>query len=64
MSTATTILIAVGAILLALLLAFVPLRLMMYAIGKSVTTAVKEFIERQRERRSSSREGTDRRKVP
>ncbi len=64
MSTVTTILIAVGALFLALLLAFVPLRLMMYAIGKGVTTAVKEFIERRRERRSTSREGTDRRKAP
>jgi len=50
------------ALLLALALAFVPMRLMMYAIAKGTATRVREFIKRQTERRASPRETDDRRR--
>ncbi len=57
----TTIIIAVVAVLAALLLAFVPLRLLMDFMAKSVIGPVKAFMERQRERRAAPRETPDRR---
>jgi hypothetical protein len=57
----TTILIAIAAILLALLLAFVPLKLVVAFVGKNVVEPVRAFIERQRDRRTISRETPDRR---
>lgn len=64
-SVTSMLLIAVFGILalvLALALAFVPLRLMMYAIAKGTAARVREFIKRQTERRTAPRESTDRRK--
>ncbi|MBK5259560.1 MAG: hypothetical protein JJE51_08200 [Thermoanaerobaculia bacterium] len=53
-----TLLAVAGAIVLGVALAYVPLRLIVGTIAKNV----KEFIERQRERRTASRETPDRRK--
>ena len=55
------VLFGVLALLLAIGLAFVPLRLMMYAIARGAATRVREFIQRNRERRNSPRDTPDRR---
>jgi predicted Holliday junction resolvase-like endonuclease len=59
MSTIVVLIIAVLAVILAIGLAYVPLRLLLAHIARNV----REFIERQRERRSVTRATTDRRKV-
>lgn len=57
-SVLLTLLAVAGAIILGVALAYVPLRLIVGTIAKNV----KEFIERQRERRSAPRDTADRRK--
>ncbi len=57
-SVLLTLLAVAGAIILGVALAYVPLRLIVGTIAKNV----KEFIERQRERRSAPRDTVDRRK--
>ena len=59
----TTLVIAIAAVLLALLLAFVPLRMVVAYVGKNVVEPVRAFIERQRDRRAIARETPDRRNV-
>jgi uncharacterized protein YqfA (UPF0365 family) len=60
-STLLIALFGILAVLLALALAFVPMRLMLYAIAKSAQTKVREFIQRQRDRRAVPRSTPDRR---
>lgn len=57
-TTLTTILIALVAVALALLLAYVPLRMLVGMMAKKIRV----FIERQRERRAVVRETPDRRR--
>ncbi|HXA19182.1 MAG TPA: hypothetical protein VN380_19485 [Thermoanaerobaculia bacterium] len=59
MSTIVILIIAALAVVLAIGLAYVPLRLLLAHIARNV----REFIERQRERRSVDRATGDRRKV-
>jgi hypothetical protein len=59
MSSLITLLIVAVAIGLALALAYLPMRLLIGQMAKNV----KQFIDRQRERRRASRETPDRRKV-
>jgi hypothetical protein len=59
MSTIVVLVIAALAIVLALGLAYLPLRLLMAHIARNV----REFIQRQRERRTAERPTPDRRKV-
>lgn len=61
MSTIAVTLIAVAAIFVAIALAFIPLKLVVAFIGRNIAGPIKRFIERQRERRASRREGVDRR---
>ncbi|MGZ7080940.1 MAG: hypothetical protein ACXVJT_16115 [Thermoanaerobaculia bacterium] len=58
MSSIATILIVATAIALGVALAYVPMRLLMTHMAKTV----QQFIERQRDRRRASRETPDRRK--
>jgi len=58
----TVALVALVAIVVAIALAFVPLKLMVDGIARNITEPIKRFIERQRERRQSSRDLPDRRK--
>ena len=58
MSTVVTILIVAAAILLALGLAYLPMRILVATMARNVS----QFIQRQRDRRRSSRETPDRRK--
>ena len=59
----TTLVIAMVAVLVALLLAFLPLRFLIDYIGRNVVGPVKAFMERQRERRVMPRETPDRRQL-
>ena len=59
MSTIVILAVVVLAVILAIGLAYVPLRLLLGHIARNV----REFIERQRERRSFDRATGDRRKV-
>jgi hypothetical protein len=59
MSAIVVLVIAALAVILALGLAYLPLRLLVGHIAKNV----REFIQRQRERRTAERATPDRRKV-
>ena len=59
MSTVVILVIAALAVILAVGLAYLPLRLLMEHIARNV----REFIQRQRERRTVDRVTPDRRKV-
>ncbi len=57
-SVVITLLVIAGAVALGIALAYLPMRLLLAHIARNIT----EFIQRQRDRRSSSRETPDRRK--
>jgi hypothetical protein len=59
-SIAITLIVIAAAVALGVALAYLPMRLLLSAIARNV----REFIERQRERRRIARETPDRRKVP
>jgi hypothetical protein len=59
MSSIVVLIIAALAVILAIGLAYLPLRLLLAHIGRNV----REFIERRRERRTVDRVTPDRRKV-
>jgi hypothetical protein len=59
MSTVVTLIVVAVAIVIALGLAYVPMRLLVGTIAKNV----RQFIERQRERRRVARGTPDRRKA-
>jgi len=61
MSLIIILIIAAAAILLALGLAYLPMRILMAQIAKNVTAPIRELIARQRDRRQADRSGTDRR---
>jgi hypothetical protein len=64
-STLLTILFAATALLVALALAFVPLRLLVFGMARSVRGTVREWVQRRRgDRRSAARETPERRKTP
>ena len=49
-------------LVLALALAYLPMRLLVGGIARRVAEPIREFIQRQRDRRARSRETPDRRK--
>lgn len=62
MTTLATVFAILAALGLGLLLAFIPMKVLMAAIARNVTEPIKQFIERQRERRKVSRDSPDRRR--
>lgn len=64
MTTLGTLLVIVVALALALALAFYPLRVIVDLLARNVAVPIREFIQRQRERRHAPRETPDRRQVP
>ena len=54
--------IAAAAILLALGLAYLPMRLLLASMAKRVAQPIRDFIQRQRDRRELERATPDRRK--
>jgi len=63
MSTLVILIIAAAAVLLALGLAYLPMRILLAQMAKSVAEPIREFIQRQRDRRAMARTTPDRRKV-
>ena len=63
MSLVVTIIVAVAALILALLFAYVPMRLLVAQMAKAVAAPIREFIQRQRDRRAMARGTPDRRKL-
>jgi hypothetical protein len=60
MTLVLTLFVVVAILALALTLAYLPMRLLLGQMARSVS----QFIQRQRERRQAGRETPDRRKVP
>jgi len=63
MSTIEILIIAAAAVLLALGLAYLPMRILLTQMAKRVAAPIRDFIQRQRDRRAMERETPDRRKV-
>ncbi|HLJ72979.1 MAG TPA: hypothetical protein VKU62_00240 [Thermoanaerobaculia bacterium] len=63
MSTIEILIIAVAAVLLALGLAYLPMRILLTQMAKRVAAPIRDFIQRQRDRRALERETPDRRKA-
>ena len=59
MSAVITLAVVAAAVVLAIALAYVPMRLLLSHMGK----AISQFIQRQRDRRTVARDTPDRRKV-
>ena len=55
--------IASAAVVLALGLAYLPMRLLLASMAKSVAQPIRDFMQRQRERRALDRATPDRRKT-
>jgi hypothetical protein len=63
MSTLVILIIVAAAVLLALGLAYLPMRILLAQMAKSVAEPIREFIQRQRDRRELARTTPDRRKA-
>lgn len=63
MSVVTTIIVAAAALVLALFFAYLPMRILLGQMAKAVAAPIREFIQRQRDRRAMARGTPDRRKV-
>jgi len=63
MSFVVTLTFAAAALVLALLFAYLPMRLLVAQMAKAVAAPIREFIQRQRDRRAMARGTPDRRKV-
>ena len=63
-SALVSLLFAAAALLFALALAFLPLRLLMFGMAKSVRGTLREWVQRRGERRTAPRGTDDRRKPP
>jgi hypothetical protein len=63
MSAVATIVVAVAALILALLVAYLPMRLLLWQMAKAMAAPIRDFIQRQRDRRAMARGSPDRRKA-
>jgi len=63
MSWLVTLFIAAAAVLLALVLAYLPMRILLTQMAKAVAAPIREFMQRQRDRRALARSSPDRRKT-
>jgi CHASE1-domain containing sensor protein len=61
MSSIVILIVALAAIALALALAYLPMRILLTQMAKSATAPIRDFIQRQRDRREVTRETPDRR---
>ena len=55
--------ISAAAVVLALALAYVPMRILLAQMAKNIVAPIRDFIQRQRERRAAARQTADRRKT-
>jgi len=63
MSILVILTIAAAAVLLAIGLAYLPMRILVTQMAKRVAEPIRQFIQRQRDRRAMERPTPDRRKV-
>lgn len=64
-STLLTVLFATAALLIALALAFVPLRILVFGMARSVRGSIRDWVQRRRrDRRGELRDTPERRKAP
>ena len=63
MSTIVILIIASAAVVIALGLAYLPMRILVAQMAKRVAAPIREFIQRQRDRRALERTTPDRRKI-
>ncbi len=63
MSWLVILFIAAAAVLLALVMAYLPMRILVAQIAKAVAAPIREFMQRQRDRRTLARTTPDRRKT-
>ena len=63
MSVLVILVIAAAAVALAIVLAYLPMRILLTQMAKRVTEPIREFIQRQRDRRRVTRDTPDRRHV-
>lgn len=61
MSVLVIVAIAAAGVALAIVLAYVPMRILLTQMAKHVTEPIREFIQRQRDRRREARDTPDRR---
>ena len=57
------LIIAAAAVILALGLAYLPMRILVTQIAKKVAEPIRDFMQRQRDRRALARDTPDRRKT-
>ncbi|HEY8131321.1 MAG TPA: hypothetical protein VII12_05475 [Thermoanaerobaculia bacterium] len=63
MSQLVILIIAASAVLLALAMAYLPMRILLTQMAKKVAEPIRDFIQRQRDRRALARGTPDRRKT-
>ena len=63
MSLVITAAVVAGILLLALTLAYLPMRLLVAQMARDIATPIRDFIQRQRDRRAAARRTPDRRKT-
>ena len=63
MSLLITLIVVVAILFLALAMAYLPMRLLVAQMARSIAVPIREFIQRQRDRRTSARKSPDRRKT-
>ncbi len=63
MSLLVILIVAGAAVILALGMAYLPMRILLTQIAKAVAAPIQEFIQRQRDRRTLARGTPDRRKT-
>jgi hypothetical protein len=61
-SLLVVLVIALAAVVLALGLAYLPMRLLLGGMARSIAAPIRDFMQRQRDRRTMSRATPDRRK--
>jgi hypothetical protein len=63
MSTLVILIIAAAAMVLALALAYLPMRILLTHMAKRIAQPIRDFIQRQRDRRALERNTPERRKI-
>jgi hypothetical protein len=63
LSIVITLAVALTAVLIGVMLAYLPMRLALNAMSRRITGTVREFVQRQRDRRRAKRDTPDRRGV-
>jgi len=63
MSLVLTVVVVAAVLILALTLAYLPMRLLVAQMARNIAAPIRDFIQRQRDRRERERQTPDRRKV-